>query len=133
MKGIDTNVLVRYIVQDDAEQSASATHFLEKECTLTSPAFISGIVLCELVWVLEIAYEYSRQEIVSVLECILKVRQFHLHEPDILWQTLKGYAQGRADFADHYIMRLNHHFGCTTTLTFDKKAAKLPFAELLNR
>ncbi|HLF66376.1 MAG TPA: type II toxin-antitoxin system VapC family toxin [Gammaproteobacteria bacterium] len=132
MNGIDTNVLVRYIVQDDPDQSRIATHFLEKECSVESPAFISGIVLCELVWVLESAYEYSKQEIVSVLECILKVRQFHLHEPDILLRTLQGYAQGQADFADHYIVQLNHYYDCLTTVTFDKKAAKLSFSELLS-
>lgn len=131
MKGIDTNVLVRYIVQDDLEQSRIASHFLEKECTINSPAFINGIVLCELVWVLESAYEYSHNEIVTVLECILKVRQFHLHEPDVLWSSLQGYAQGSAYFADHYIMQLNHHYDCTSTVTFDKKAAKLSFLELL--
>ncbi len=131
MKGIDTNVLVRYIVQDDEAQSRIASHFLEKECTINSPAFINGIVLCELVWVLESAYEYTHEEIVTVLECILKVRQFHLHEPDVLWRSLQGYAQGSADFVDHYIMQLNHHYDCLSTVTFDKKAAKLPFLELL--
>ena len=130
MKGIDTHILVRYIVQDDHEQSQRATHFLEKECSVGSPAFISGIILCELVWVLESAYKYSREEIVSVLESILRVRQFCIHEPDLLWRATQGYAQG-ADFADHYIIQLNHHHGCTTTVTFDKKASKLSFIELL--
>lgn len=132
MNGIDTNVLVRYIVQDDEEQTQLAAHFLEKVCSNASPAFISGIVLCELVWVLESAYEYSREEISDVLACILKVQQFHLHEPDVLWRSLRGYAQEGADFADHYIMHLNHQYGCDTTFTFDKKAAKMPYANVLH-
>lgn len=130
MKGIDTNVLVRYIVQDDQQQSQRATDFLEKECSINSPVFISAVILCELVWVLESAYEYSREDIVSVLESILRVRQFYIHEPELLWRASQGYAKG-ADFADHYIVHLNCHHGCTTTVTFDKKASKLSFVELL--
>lgn len=131
MNGVDTNVLVRYLVQDDKSQAEKAIHFLEEVCDKKSPAFISGIVLCELVWVLESGYSYTRSQIANVLEHILKVRQFHLHEPDILWRALKGYRETQADFSDHYIIHLNREYGCTKTVTFDKKAAKLPYAELL--
>ena len=125
MKGIDTNVLVRYLVQDDYAQSVKATNFIEQESSDEPHLSISGVVLCELVWVLESAYDYPRISIAKVIEQILKTKQFHIHEPDILWQSLSGYKNDGADFADHYIAYLNHSNGCEYTVTFDKKAAKL--------
>lgn len=125
MKGIDTNVLVRYIVQDDQKQSQQATRFIENECSEESPVFINGIVLCELVWVLETAYEYPRASIAIVIEQILKTRQFHIHEADILWPSLRGYKNDGADFADNFIAYLNAKKGCEFTVTFDKRAARL--------
>jgi predicted nucleic-acid-binding protein len=131
MKGVDTNVLVRYLVQDDKVQTQKAIFFLEQECNQKSPAFITGIVLCELVWVLESAYEYHREQIAEVLEHILRTRQFHIHDPEILWRALRGYKETQADFSDHYIICLNHANGCHETVTFDKKAGRLPLATIL--
>jgi len=131
MKGVDTNVLVRYITQDDYSQSAKATHFIEKECSATTPAVINGMVLCELVWVLETAYEYTREEIVPVLEKILKTRQFHINESHILWQAFRNYKNTSVGFSDHYINSVNLHHNCDHTFTFDKKAARLPGFKLL--
>lgn len=132
MKGIDTNVLVRYILQDDARQGALAAHFVEKNCSRDEPAFINGIILCELVWVLETAYEYSRAEIIPVLEKILHTQQFHIHEPQIIWQALRGYKTTSIDFADHYINSLNLHNDCEYTVTFDKKASRVVGFKLLS-
>ncbi len=132
MKGIDTNVLARYLLQDDAKQSSHATRFIEKECTPSAPAFINAVVLCELVWVLETAYEYAREEIAPVLEKILRTRQFHIHEPNIIWQALHGYKNTSVGFADHYINHLNASHDCDYTITFDKKAARLAGFKLLN-
>lgn len=131
MKGVDTNVLVRYLVQDDKVQSQKATSFLENECSQTSPAFITGVVLCELVWVLESGYQYTRQQIATVLDYILRTRQFHIHEAEILRKALRGYQETQADFSDHYIVHLNREQGCIETVTFDKKAAKILNASLL--
>jgi len=125
MKGIDTNVLVRYIVQDDLKQSRQASHFMENECTPESPAFINSIVVCEMVWVLESAYNYSRENIAKVIEQVLRTREFQIQEPEMLWQSLWGYKHTGADFADHYIASVNAHYGCEYTVTFDKKASKL--------
>ena len=131
MLGIDTNVLVRYIMQDDPTQSRLATHFIEKESAEDNPIFITALILCELVWVLESAYEYSKKDIIKVIESILKTRQFHIHESDILWQTLRSYQKDGADFADNYIGILNLHNKCVFTATFDKKASRLSHFKLL--
>jgi predicted nucleic-acid-binding protein len=132
MIGIDTNVLVRYLVQDDPEQSQQATRFIETECSIQKPAFINGIVLCELVWVLETVYAYPKQSIAKVIEKILRTRQFFIYQSEILWQTLRGYQRDGADFADHYIAILNAHNGCDYTATFDKKASRLKYFEALS-
>ena len=63
MKGLDTNVLVRYLVQDDPKQAALATRYIERHCTADNPCFIGQIVLCELAWVLESNYQQSRTEV----------------------------------------------------------------------
>ncbi len=131
MQGVDTNVLVRYLVQDDPVQSAKAAQLIEQEDSEEVSFFINAIVLCELVWVLESAYDYPRSLIVKVLEQILKTKQFHIHEPDLLWRALSGYKNNGADFADHYIASLNHSHGCDNTVTFDKKAAKIDDFKLL--
>ena len=131
MIGIDTNVLVRYIVQDDPKQSRQAAELMEQRCSSDYPAFISSMVICEMVWVLESAYGYQREDIVKVIEQVLKTREFQIQEPEILWQSLWGYKHKGADFADHYIASINTHHGCEHTLTFDKKAAKVKHFKLL--
>jgi predicted nucleic acid-binding protein len=68
MIGIDTNVLVRHLVQDDLRQARAATQVITQRCTRDDPGFINRIVLCELVWVLESAYGYPKVTIVAVLE-----------------------------------------------------------------
>jgi predicted nucleic-acid-binding protein len=125
MKGIDTNVLARYIVQDDPTQSLLATHFIEKEATKDGAIFITGIILCELVWVLETAYAYAKQDVGMVLEKILKTSQFFIYQSEILWQSLRNYQKDSMDFADSYIAHLNAAHDCEYTVSFDKKATRL--------
>ena len=132
MKGIDTNVLVRYIVQDDLAQSKQATLFIEKNTADDSQIFITGIVLCEFVWVLETAYNYLKADIAHVLERILKTRQFCIHQSTLLWHCLHDYKDSNIDFADSYIAHLNATHDCEYTATFDKKAARLKLFKWLN-
>lgn len=131
MKGLDTNVLVRYIVQDDPKQAALATRYIERYCTVGSPCFIGQIVLCELAWVLESNYQQSRTDIASIIEQLLQVAQLEVMDPDIAWRALSDYKNSNADFPDHLMARTNEAKGCETTLTFDKKASKHPPFQLL--
>lgn len=131
MKGLDTNVLVRYLVQDDPRQAAAATRFIEKQCTTDSPGFIGEIVLCELAWVLESNYQQSRAEIASIIEQLLQVGQLEVMNPDVAWRALNDYRNSNADFSDHLMARTNEAKGCETTLTFDKKASRQPAFQLL--
>lgn len=131
MIGLDTNVLVRYMVQDDPKQSQAATNFIAKHCSVVSPGFINSLVLCELVWVLESAYGYPRENIAEVIEKILRTRQFQIHEPELMWSSLQKYREKIADFSDCYIASINTEAGCKHTVTFDKKASRLKSMVLL--
>ncbi|MCU7937444.1 MAG: type II toxin-antitoxin system VapC family toxin [Candidatus Thiodiazotropha sp. (ex Dulcina madagascariensis)] len=131
MKGLDTNVLVRYLVQDDPKQAAQASKFIEKHCTDDNPCFIGQIVLCELAWVLESNYHQSREQIASIIEQLLQVGQLEVMEPEVVWRALHDYRYSNADFPDHLLARVNESKGCQTTMTLDKKAAKQPAFQLL--
>ncbi len=123
MVGLDTNVLVRHIVQDDEAQAKLARDLIEGRCRATEPGHITLIVLCELVWVLDSAYGYSRQQIGLALRQILVTDCFDVEERALAWACVSDYAEGNADLADYLIGRLNQTRGSLTTFTFDKKAA----------
>ncbi|GAB4422049.1 MAG: type II toxin-antitoxin system VapC family toxin [Thermodesulfovibrionales bacterium] len=120
MKGLDTNVLIRYLVKDDAKQAKKASDIIKKITTSGESCFINRIVLCEMVWVLESAYGYSRKEIINVLDMMLRTKQFEIESKDIIRQALHDYRNGRGDFADYIVARVNQANGCDTTLTFDR-------------
>lgn len=115
MRGLDTNVLVRYLTQDDPEQSRRAARYIEADT-----CFINSIVLCELVWVLESAYDYPRPVIAEVLEKIFMTGGFQVEDRDMAWSALGDYRRTRADFADCLITRRNRAAGCEETGSFDK-------------
>lgn len=131
MQGIDTNILIRYIVQDDAVQSALAGELIEKRFTPENPAHINRIVLCELVWVLSAAYGFERSEIARALRQILLTDSFRVEDHSVAWEALGDYAAGGADYADLLIGRGNRDVGVETTLTFDRKAAAGPHFTLV--
>ena len=100
MKGLDTNVLIRHLVQDEAAQARLAGRFIASECTREEPGFINRIVLCETVWVLESAYGSSREDIAGVLERVIRTQQFQIENVQSAWTALRMYRSGGADFAD---------------------------------
>jgi predicted nucleic-acid-binding protein len=125
MIGLDTNVLVRYIVEDDERQAELAQLAMEERCSVDHPGFVSLMVLCELVWVLQRAYNCTRVQIAEVLLNLLLTETLLIEHHDIAWQAYHDYNEGNSDYADCLISRLNHTTGCSTTFTFDKKAARL--------
>ena len=124
MVGLDTNVLVRYIVRDDPGQSAAATRLIEGRCTAQAPGYVSVPVLMELVWVLASAYDYEKAVVVPVIRQILRTAEFAVEERPTIWAALRDFESGGADFADYLIARRNHARGCTRTYTFDLRAAR---------
>jgi len=125
MNGLDTNVLVRYLTQDDPNQSVQANQLIEQTLMEGNHFFISIIVLCELVWVLMRAYHYSKSEVIFVLEKILLARQFEIEDKNTVRQALNDFKKSHADFADCLIGLKNSEFGCKTTLSFDKGTQSL--------
>jgi predicted nucleic-acid-binding protein len=131
VKGLDTNVLVRYLVQDEPEQAAKAARFIETSCTEEQPCYIGQIVLCELAWVLESNYQQSRAEIAAIVEKFLQVGQLEVANPGVVWRALDDYRKSNVDFPDHLLARFNELAGCDSTVTFDKKASRQTAFELL--
>jgi predicted nucleic-acid-binding protein len=131
MIGLDTNILVRYVTQDDPDQSKKAVKEIEKGLKAGEHFFIADIVMCELVWVLESAYGYDRREIAPVLENILRTKQFRFENKDLLWKSLADYRNKKGDFADHLIGHVGHIAGCHETLTFDSALKDHPVFRVL--
>lgn len=119
--GIDTNVLLRYICQDDETQSPIASMFLEN-LTETHQGFISNIVVVELIWVLSRTYKQSRQAIVGVLAELFSMPVFVFEDRTLLLKVLDAYRQSKADFSDLLIHAIAEKNTCQCTLTFDKVA-----------
>ena len=132
MIGLDTNVLARYIVQDDARQAKAATRFIEGQCTTLAPGYVSVVVLAELVWVLTTAYRYDRPVVASVIRQVLMTTELLVEDSETAWGALREFETGRVDFADCLIARRNHARGCAHTYTFDRRAAAgSPFFSLV--
>ncbi len=123
MKGIDTNVLVRYLVQDEPVQNRKAAAFITKDCSADSPGLINRVVLCEVVWVLETAYQYPRSQVAQALDRILRTSQFEIEDHQEAWSALREYQAG-GDFADALIAVVNRRLGCEYTVTFDRRAGR---------
>lgn len=124
MIGIDTNVLVRYIAQDDAAQSRRATSFIEKECNEAAPGFVGLVVLVEVVWVSESSYGATRDEVADIVRRILSIKQLVVHDAETAWKALRLFESSKADFADCLVAHSAIAAGCKSVVTFDKQASK---------
>ena len=123
MIGLDTNVLVRYIMQDDARQSALATRLVES-LSVESPGFVPLVSVVELAWVLSSAYALDRGQVVQALESLLRTKEIVVERAEIVWKALRVFRSANADFADCLIERSAAVAGCDRTMTFDRGAAK---------
>lgn len=124
MIGLDTNILIRYIVQDDEQQAQLASDIIENQCSIANPAFINEITLCEIVWVLKRAYHYDKAIILTIIKQLLSVDEIFISSHTEAWQAYHDYKKGNADFSDYFIARINEKFGCHFTFSFDKKACQ---------
>jgi predicted nucleic-acid-binding protein len=119
--GLDTNVLVRYLVEDDASQSRRASKLIDDAVERGEELFISDVVMCETVWVLSSAYGFSRAEICDVLGQLLRARSVVFTSSDRLARSLKAFRKGKGDFADYLIRELATAAGAESVATFDRK------------
>jgi predicted nucleic-acid-binding protein len=130
MIGLDSNVIIRYVTQDDPVQSAAATQVFES-FTPEMPGFVPVVVLIETVWVLRSFYNASREQIKRIIEDLLRSRGVVVERSDLIWTALGAYSRGNADFGDYLIERSAHSAGCEYTLTFDRDAANSAGMKLL--
>jgi predicted nucleic-acid-binding protein len=121
--GLDTNVLVRYVMQDDIKQAQLATKLMES-LTPDAPGFVSLVSLIELVWVLSSCFDLDRAQLVSVIEGVLRTQELSVERAELVWQALRTFADSSADFADCVIAKSAASVGCERTMTFDRLAAK---------
>lgn len=124
MIGLDTNVLVRFLVEDDPEQSRLAGDLIDAASARGRSMFIADIVMCETVWVLSAAYGFRRVEIADVLDRLLRARSMVFESSDRLASALGSYRKGQGDFADYLIQRQAHAHGAEALVTFDKALLK---------
>lgn len=123
MIGLDTNVLVRYLMQDDAKQAANATRLMES-LTVEVPGFVSIVSVVELGWVLTSAYGLTRSQLEQALEALLRTKELVVDRADQVLQALRIFKATRADLADCLIERSAAGAGCEQTMTFDVGAAR---------
>jgi predicted nucleic-acid-binding protein len=122
--GLDTNVLVRYITQDDDKQAELANSLIES-LDDASPGFVTLVTVVELSWVLESAYNFTRQQFAEMMQALMTVDTIKLDRAAVVASAVRVYAASRADFSDCLIERLSASAGCERTMTFDKAAAKM--------
>lgn len=120
MIALDTNVLVRFLVDDDRRQASRARSFLAAAIAENSKLYVSEIVVCELVWVLESAYGFGRKEIVAVLRQLLNARHVSFRSSDRIDRAVEAYDKAKGDLADYLIRADAFELGCTEVITFDK-------------
>ncbi len=130
MIGLDTNIIVRYLTQDDPMQSAKAREIVERRLTEEKPGFVSIVAMVETVWVLERAYKLRPHEIVGAVERMLQTDVLVVENEQEVFTAMIALKEGQGSFADAVIAALGARVGCSATLTFDRKALRLPGFEL---
>jgi predicted nucleic-acid-binding protein len=123
---LDTNVLVRYLVEDDAEQSAAAGAVIDRAIAADEQLVVSDVVLCETVWVLTGAYRVGRARVGDILADLIRAKHLSFAAPDELARAIRAYAAGRGDFADYVIREHARSAGCESVATFDRALLREP-------
>ena len=119
MLGLDTNVLVRYLVRDDQPQFEKARKLIKREADRSTPVLVSLLVLLETEWVLRSRYEISKSEILAAFSTLLDADDLTFEDEPSVEQALYTWKESVADFADCLIEARNRRLGCAATATFD--------------
>jgi len=124
--GIDTNVLVRLLIEDDAEQTRRAQRLVLRAAERGETVVVSLLVLIETEWVLRSRYELEREAVHRSLRSLLETRELEFEDEAAVEEALFNYLEGPSGFGDCLIASHNRRLGCTATATFDAKAARTP-------
>jgi len=125
MIGLDTNVIVRYLTQDDKKQSLVASNFIENNLNEKNMGFITLITLVEVTWVLESCYNQKKADLEAVIESLLTIKQILVESTDVVYLALRKFREGKADFSDALILTVSEEAGCDKIVSFDKKALSI--------
>jgi predicted nucleic-acid-binding protein len=128
MLGIDTNVVVRLLISDDAEQTRRARKLVDQAVIRDEPVLISLLVMIETEWVLRSRYGLSRETVLGVFRAALEARELSFEDEPALEEALFQWKDSSCGFSDCLIAAHNRRLGCRATATFDVKAARLPGA-----
>lgn len=131
MKGLDTNILVRFLVGDDEQQGKQVYQILKKAEADKQELFVPLVVILELIWVLESVYEIKRQDIIDTLSELLLMPILKFEHQSALQYCMQSAPKNSYDLADLLIAHCAKEQGCETMMTFDKKAAKYDLFELV--
>jgi predicted nucleic-acid-binding protein len=124
LKGIDSSVLLRYILEDDSVWTRAATRFVDEDCTVNDPAFVNLVVLVEVIWSLRRQKNYRKETVIAVLKDMLESQSLVLEKEEVVAEALRAFEKGSAGFSDCLIACLNTHAQAKPTFSFDKDAIK---------
>ncbi len=125
MLGVDTNVLVRYLIRDDQSQYEKARRLIDREVGKGEAILVSLLVLLETEWVLRSRYELSKTDIVTAFSALLDTADLAFEDEPSVENAIYSWKDSAADFADCLIEAHNRRLGCRATATFDGRAMKL--------
>jgi predicted nucleic-acid-binding protein len=126
MLGIDTNVVVRLVISDDAEQTRRARKLVDQSLSRDEPVLVSLLVLLESEWVLRSRYGFNREALLSIFRALLAARELSFEDEPAFEEALFHWKDSVCGFSDCLITAHNRQIGCRATATFDAKAARLP-------
>ena len=131
MIGLDTNIILRYLLQDDPKQTRQANHVIDGQLSDENPGFISLVTVLEIVWVLRSLLKRTPVQIAGHLEQLLAADTFEVQNDQQVFEAIFALRRGTGEFEDALIGALDAWAGCSMTLTFDRKAARLPHFRLV--
>ncbi|HEY1613427.1 MAG TPA: type II toxin-antitoxin system VapC family toxin [Rhizomicrobium sp.] len=131
MRGLDTNVLIRFLLADDPAQTRAATKIIQDAVAAGEVLLVSLLTVLELEWVLRASVGMDKNAILRTFKMLLEARELLFDQEAVLEQALYDFEHFTADFADCLMLASYRAARCETMLTFDIKAAKLPGAELV--
>jgi predicted nucleic-acid-binding protein len=132
MIGIDTNILLRYLLDDDAAQSKAAVALIDDTCSAHNPAVVSDVVIAEAAWFMTRRLKLDRLQLTGIVFDLLDNQNLKFVSADAAQAAAVAHRDGKGDFADYFIGALNHKFGTVTTMTFDRAATDHQFMTLLS-
>ena len=131
MIGLDTNIVLRYLLQDDPKQARQANQIIDRQLSAQNPGFISLVTVLEIAWVLRSLLKQTPSQIATHVEHLLAADSLEVQNEQQVFEAAFALKRGTGEFEDALIGALNDWAGCSSTLTFDRKAARLPHFKVI--